>query len=1381
MITICRAEDGQLFQVNASVRDIEGTGSLEQFLQQETGVEADAALAFLSDGRRLTTGNIRDLGTAQDQYIFVFNQDYIESNLEDTLNRLIVEPPFQATIDDATATPPIRHAALATSYARTAQVHHEHVQHTLRSLSLQHQALQIASTSLDYHILQIYETFDAFAINARKELEKQWSLLEGLDADLDLLSRVGVHVEFCSTAVRMAIEAGDKPRVLTDYVSKLKMRQVADGCTKSHEDLKSRFSQVEEAVNKLKDGADSVRNNLANALLFDEANMCSRRSEDLLNRITDASAALESPASDADLLLQDLRHLDSAHRHELQEITHKKNLYTRQCLTVLRHIAALNNDIVHVPPALGALVVSFRGKTSFSHIQRLHNMLYAYGATVIEIVRRKEFCKCFLASGMECGINPEPLLARFFFQRAQSILEVMAKVSANERKRRQVYRGEVHGQLPFETKGLDDPVPTIDFTPSGGTDFVYSFERSDVDSLMHVLDDLEQYARASNNSIPLKAVRECRFALEKLIGKMDNLELGFDKIAERSLLSRSHISLSRRRSTEIEEQAIQELADELRTTQEAKALQEQTFQEDKLALQAEIRRLSAKSIESDTSLSLEQERSARLERELQQVRSQMESEAVARRILEQRNAELDADISKQRNEIADALADATEQTRQAEMLRQELAQVQDEVEEVKELEKRNADAVANLMEEQERNLRNLEEARARGEDLELQIQGVRSESDQLHQALRKASQEKDKLLKDQASEHEMRLRDHKAEADGDRAVLDRQFSELQAVLEHKERQLKDVRGDLEVANADAVGLRQELQRVEHELREARELIRVHRDDLKAGQASQHEFEQRIENSNRLIAQILDVGINFRNTHVKALHIAQSISSHPSSTRHTSVNLAESTFSISGFRHNVIGQPDEPSPIDPSDPSAALEILREFDHDHFLEAVTKTGTTIRKWQKQCKEYRERAKGKISFRNFAKGDLALFLPTRNSVSKPWAAFNVSFPHYFLQATGHLSEQLKTREWIVARITSITERIVDQKDPSSNPYGLGDGVKYYMLEVEDWTQPTHNKRRLSSRKISGGDNESKEVFPTGVGKLSPSALPPGPPEAEVEDTFLVTHPPNSHLFPVRGRSNSSPTARPSSLSRLLAQASPAPEISTDTFVGSEPENKSPSPLTSPPLPLAAPSSHNAVSVTQNINVNSNNSSMPSPLRPGSRASRLSTTSRFSIGRGVPVLSTGGPMQSKAAPTTALTEQPMAASPSSSADNPFMSPTTPSPEESISDALKNIVTQPMKGGRPRATSSYQTSRPSPLAATSSQATIVASRPSLAAAVATNPLTTLANSWGMSFGRKKKTDTGNLTPTAELSNDGAERDTEHSIPDNPNSSHSARDLLKRF
>ena len=52
---------------------------------------------------------------------------------------------------------------------------------------------------------------------------------------------------------------------------------------------------------------------------------------------------------------------------------------------------------------------------------------------------------------------------------------------ANERKRRQLYRGEVHGQLPFDTKGMEDPVPTIDFSPTGGKDHAYSLEREDVD------------------------------------------------------------------------------------------------------------------------------------------------------------------------------------------------------------------------------------------------------------------------------------------------------------------------------------------------------------------------------------------------------------------------------------------------------------------------------------------------------------------------------------------------------------------------------------------------------------------------------------------------------------------------------------------------------------------------------------------------------------------------------------------------------------------------------------------------------------------------------------------------------------------------------------
>jgi hypothetical protein len=105
MLRICRAEDGEIFQVRnthnhecacySSILTIGErdhkrhrtvrvalrayvipvstqnpfirVGSLESFLHQETGVEQEAILAYLSDGRRLRNDNIRELAGAQDQ------------------------------------------------------------------------------------------------------------------------------------------------------------------------------------------------------------------------------------------------------------------------------------------------------------------------------------------------------------------------------------------------------------------------------------------------------------------------------------------------------------------------------------------------------------------------------------------------------------------------------------------------------------------------------------------------------------------------------------------------------------------------------------------------------------------------------------------------------------------------------------------------------------------------------------------------------------------------------------------------------------------------------------------------------------------------------------------------------------------------------------------------------------------------------------------------------------------------------------------------------------------------------------------------------------------------------------------------------------------
>jgi len=345
------------------------------------------------------------------------------------------------------------------------------------------------------------------------------------------------------------------------------------------------------------------------------------------------------------------------------------------------------------------------------------------------------------------------------------------------------------------------------------------------------------------------------------------------------------------------------------------------------------------------------------------------------------------------------------------------------------------------------------------------------------------------------------------------------------------------------------------------------------------------------------------------------------------------------------------------------------------------------------------------------------------------------SVSFPHYFLKATGHLAEQLKSREWIVARITSITERVVDHKDPSTNPYGLGDGVKYYMLEVEDWTQPAYpSKRRESSRKVTP---EAPEL-PAPMAEDT-SSLPPGPPEPEVEDSFSATRPPTSRLFPQRSRANTSPTAGPSSLSRLLAQAGP-PEAQADPQVPVQP--KPPSPVMSPQRPPPSPTQ--ASSVARNLHA----PGAPSPLRPGSRASRGSTSSRFSVSR-IPF--GGGATTAKAAPTTAISEQAISllASPSDvalSATGSSSSTSVPSPNGSPTEGMSHQLASR------RRTSSYHVSPSNAALSTISSSLSVPSpltanaRPSADTAVlgvsASSRLASLASSWGVSFGRKRRSET---------------------------------------
>ena len=162
----------------------------------------------------------------------------------------------------------------------------------------------------------------------------------------------------------------------------------------------------------------------------------------------------------------------------------------------------------------------------------------------------------------------------------------------------------------------------------------------------------------------------------------------------------------------------------------------------------------------------------------------------------------------------------------------------------------------------------------------------------------------------------------------------------------------------------------------------------------------------------------------------------------------------------------------------------LTALQRLDLDATVDVVTKRYKDVenlaKKYQKESRAYRDKAHrlqgeahDKIAYRSFKDGDLALFLPTRNQATRPWAAFNVGAPHYFLREQD--THKLQSRDWLLARINRVEERVVDLSrsltsatrasmhteisDAASaksfddeNPFELSDGLRWYMIDAAE-----------------------------------------------------------------------------------------------------------------------------------------------------------------------------------------------------------------------------------------------------------------------------------------------------------------------------------------
>ncbi|CAN9096277.1 unnamed protein product [Alternaria sp. RS040] len=316
---------------------------------------------------------------------------------------------------------------------------------------------------------------------------------------------------------------------------------------------------------------------------------------------------------------------------------------------------------------------------------------------------------------------------------------------------------------------------------------------------------------------------------------------------------------------------------------------------------------------------------------------------------------------------------------------------------------------------------------------------------------------------------------------------------LRKRVEEEEAKVGRLQTELAEKSSHANSLDVELMRVEKKLRKLEEAdsSRTHQRMHRAKDLSQRLYTQH----ERLIRLVEALG--FVITHENGEMVLQRASRLGGSTIMTDTNagLSRSTTTpsptpLKRFLEDVgdlhfLQWTEATSPEEEDQRYQELiEKLELFNTETFSDAVAKRMRdmehTARKWQKEARAYRDKAHrfqadshDKIAYRSFKEGDLALFLPTRNNAHRPWAAFNVGAPHFFLREQD--THRLGGKEWLVARISKVEERVVDLSKTldgaprasldgrsvassnavsfeDDNPFELSDGLRWYLLEATE-----------------------------------------------------------------------------------------------------------------------------------------------------------------------------------------------------------------------------------------------------------------------------------------------------------------------------------------
>ncbi|KAK7745412.1 oligomeric, coiled-coil, peripheral membrane protein [Cytospora paraplurivora] len=313
---------------------------------------------------------------------------------------------------------------------------------------------------------------------------------------------------------------------------------------------------------------------------------------------------------------------------------------------------------------------------------------------------------------------------------------------------------------------------------------------------------------------------------------------------------------------------------------------------------------------------------------------------------------------------------------------------------------------------------------------------------------------------------------------------------LRTRLEEEEKKITTVTENLALKQSQIGSLEEELYHLKDKLEKSQDQLRVLTDRFMARTEHTKDLTQRLYTQNDRLRRLLE-RLGFSVIRHEGTMVIQRIPRAERSAANLNDSLVDPSASLR--KSGTLSQTPDSSDLellhwmnnpDQATESAKYEAfmseLGSFDMDTLTETIFKRVKDIehmaRKLQRDARSYRDKAHSlqkeandKIAFKNFKEGDLALFLPTRNQMTGAWAAFNIGFPHYFLREQE--AHRLRNREWLLARISRVQERVVDlskslstqatgngvaetesMDEENDNPFDLSDGLRWYLIDANE-----------------------------------------------------------------------------------------------------------------------------------------------------------------------------------------------------------------------------------------------------------------------------------------------------------------------------------------